>query len=76
MRSTLSRLAREKGHRVRVMGVLSAVVHMAKARVKKTLENPKEPKVRTKVPKAHTKAKHRKLVGLSGLENSKSETSS
>ena len=38
----------------------------AKARVKKTretpLENPKEPKVRTKVPKAHTKAKHRKLV--------------
>ena len=38
----------------------------AKARVKKamenTKENPKEPKVRTKVPKAYTRAKHRKLV--------------
>ena len=38
----------------------------AKARVKKTretpLENPQEPKVRTKVPKAHTRAKHRKVV--------------
>ena len=34
----------------------------AKARVKETRENPKELKVRTKVPKAHTKAKHRKLV--------------
>ena len=92
MRSTLSRLAKEKGHRVRAMGVLSAVEHIfnetamhakaqtsnrmakanrashgprvsphsqAKARVKKTRENPKEnpkePKVRTKVPKAHTR---------------------
>ena len=38
----------------------------AKARVKKTRENPKEhpkePKVRTKVPTAHTRAKNRKLV--------------
>ena len=38
----------------------------AKARVKKTRENPKEdpkePKVQTKVSKAHTRAKHRKLV--------------
>ena len=38
----------------------------AKARGKKTRENrkenPKEPKVRTKVLKAHTRAKHRKLV--------------
>ena len=38
----------------------------AKARVKKTRENPKdnpkEPKVRTKVPEAYTRAKHRKLV--------------
>ena len=38
----------------------------AKARVKKTRENskenPKEPKVRTKLPKAYTRAKHRKLV--------------
>ena len=38
----------------------------ATVRVKKTRENPeenpKEPKVRTKVPKAHTRAKHRKLV--------------
>ena len=91
MRSTIARLAMEKGHQVRVMGVLSAVVHIfnetamhakaqasnsltkanrashgprvrAKARVKKTRENPKEhPKV-PKVPKAHTRAKHRKLV--------------
>ena len=95
MRSTLSRLAKEKSHRVRVMGVLSAVEHIfnetamharaqasnrlakanrashgprereAKSRVKKTMENtketPKEPEVRTKVPKACTRAKHRKL---------------
>ena len=33
-----------------------------RAGVKKTRKNPKEPKVRTKVPKAHTRAKHRKLV--------------
>ena len=37
-----------------------------KGKVKKTRgnpkEHPKEPKVRTKVPKAHTRAKHRKLV--------------
>ena len=32
------------------------------SRVGKTRENPKEPKVRTKVPKTYTKAKHRKLV--------------
>ena len=34
----------------------------AKVRVGKTRENPKEPKVRTKVPKAYPRAKHRKLV--------------
>ena len=34
----------------------------AKARVKKIKENPKEPQVRTKVPKACTRAEHRKLV--------------
>ena len=28
MQSTLSRLAKEKGHRVRVMGVVSAVEHI------------------------------------------------
>ena len=28
MQSTLSRLAKEKGHQVRVMGVLSAVMHI------------------------------------------------
>ena len=83
----VSRLAKERDHRVRAMGVLSAVVHIfnetamdakaqgsnrmvkaniashgsrvrAKARVKKTRVNPKEPKV----PEAHTKAKYRKLV--------------
>ena len=51
----------------------------AKARVKKTIgnpkESPKEPKVRSKVPKAHTRGKTSK-TGLSGLENSKSERSS
>ena len=92
MRSILFRLALEKGHRVRVMGVLSAVEHIfnetamharaqasnrlakanrashsprvrAKVRVKRIRENPKcKPKVRTKVPKACTRAKHRKLV--------------
>ena len=40
----------------------------AKARVTRTSENPKEsrkePKVRTKLPKAHTRVKHRKLVYL------------
>ena len=50
----------------------------AKVRVKKTRENPKgnpkEPKVRTKVPKAY-KGKTSK-TGLPGLENSKSETNS
>ena len=113
MRLTLSHPAREKGHQVRVMGVLSAGVRIfneiamhtraaqasnrmakanrashgprvsfhtqAKAKVRKTVENPKknpkEPKVPTKVPKAYTKAKHRK-AGLSGLENSKSDASS
>ena len=39
---------------------------LTQARVKRASENPKEnpeePKVRTKVPKAYTKAKHRKLV--------------
>ena len=34
----------------------------AKARVKKTRENPKESRVRTKVPKLRTRAEHRKLV--------------
>ena len=90
MQSTLSLVWQgEKGHQVRAMGVLSAVVHIfneiamhakaqasnrmakansashgprvsphnqAKVRVRKTRdkskENPKEPKVRTKVPKA------------------------
>ena len=99
MQSPLSILSKEKDHRVRAMGVLSALEHIfnetamharaqasnrmamanrashglrasshsqAKARVKKTREkpkeHPKEPKVRIKVPKACTKAKHRKLV--------------
>ena len=109
--SSLSRLAKEKGHRVRVMGVVSAVEHIfnetdmharaqtsnrtakantashgprvsphsqAQARVKKTMENPKEPKARTKdpkVPKAQARAKTSK-AGPSGLANSKSEASS
>ena len=99
--STLSLLPKEKDHRVRVMDVLSAVVHitneismhakaqasnrMAKAsrarhgprvsphtqakvrlrenRKENPKENPKEPKVRTKEPKAYTRAKtHRKRV--------------
>ena len=99
MLSTLSRLARDKDHRARAMGVSSAVeqifnetaVHekaqasnrmakanrasrgpresphsQAKARGKKTRgypkENPKEPKVRTKVPKAHTRWSLRSLT--------------
>ena len=103
-----SRLAKGKGHRVRVMGVISALEHIcngtamhakaqasnrmakanrashgprvrAKARVKKTLKNPKEkpkePKARTKVPKACTGAKTSKF-GLSGRANSKQEASS
>ena len=96
--NSLARLAKEKGHRVRAMGVLSAVAHIfketamharaqtsnrmakanrashgprvsphsqAKVRVRKRenpKESPKEPRVRTKTPKAHTRAKHRKLV--------------
>ena len=85
--NSLSRLAKEKGNRVRVMGVLSAVEHnfnetamharaqgsnrlakanrashgprvRAKAIAKRTTENPMDPKV----SKAHTRAKHRKLV--------------
>ena len=51
-----------------------------KARVKKTMENskenPKEPKVRTKVPKAHTRAKHRKLVSQVLKTRNQSEESS
>ena len=110
-RSTLSRLPKETDHRVRAMGVVSAVEHIfsetamhakaqtsnrmakadrasygprvsphfqAKARVKKTMRNPKEspkePKVRSKVPKAHTRVKPK--AGLSGFENSKSDASS
>ena len=46
----LSLLATEKGHRVRVMGV------------KRTKENPKESSKEPKVPKAHARVKHRKLV--------------
>ena len=49
-----------------------------KERVKRTRENPKgnpkEPKVRTKVPKAYTRKTSNS--GLSGLANSKSEASS
>ena len=104
---SLSRQAKEKAHRVRAMGVFSAVEHIfketamhakaqaisrmakanrashgprvsphsqAKVRVKKARENPKEPKVRNKVPKAYTRAKHRELV--SSLENSESDASS
>ena len=88
--NSLSRLAKEKCHQGRVMGVFSAVVHIfnetamharaqaryhmaktsrashgprvsAKARVKKTRENPKEnpkePKVRTKVQR-HTQGQN------------------
>ena len=84
-------LVKEKGHRVRAMGVSIAVEHMfnetamharaqasnclaegnsashgprvrAKARVKKTSENPKENPMKPKVPKARTRAKRRKLV--------------
>ena len=107
MRSILSRLAKEKGHRVRVMGVSRAVEHIfsetamhpkaqasnrmakanrashaprvsshsqAKARVKKTRENPKE---NPKEPRCQrlTQGQTSKAV-LSGLENSKSEASS
>ena len=96
--NSLSRLEKEKDHRVRAMGVLSAVEDtfndtkaqasnriakanrashgprvslqsQAKEIVKRTKENPKdcpkEQRVRTKdpkVPKAHAKVKHRKLV--------------
>ena len=91
MRSILSRLAKEKGNRVRAMGVLSAVEHnfnetamharaqvsnrlakanrashgprvRAKARTKRTRENPEENPMEPKVPKVRTRAKHRKLV--------------
>ena len=91
--NSLSRLARDKGHQVRVMSVFCAVEHIfnetamhakaqasnrlakanrashgprasphsqAKARAKKTREtpqeNPREAKVRSKVPKAYTRA--------------------
>ena len=97
--NSLSRLPKEKDHRVRAMCVVSVVEHIfnetvmhakaqasnrlakanrvshgprvsphsqAKARVKKTRTNPKENakgrQVRTKVPKAYTRAKHRMLV--------------
>ena len=91
MRSILSRLAKEKGHRVRVMGVSCAVEHIfnetamharaqasnrlahankashgprvrAEVRTKNTREKPKDPKMRAKVPKAFSRATHRKLV--------------
>ena len=38
-------------------------------------ESPKEPKMRSEVPKAHTRVKTSR-TGVSGVENSKSETSS
>ena len=84
-------LMKEKGHRVRVLGVSSAVKHIfnetatharaqasnrlarssrarhgprvrAKERVKRTRENPKGNPKEPKVPKAHTRVKHRKWV--------------
>ena len=52
----------------------------AEVRVKKTRENPKEnpkePKVRIKVPKAHLHKGKTPKAGLSVLESSKSEASS
>ena len=88
--STLSRQAKEMGHQVLAMGVLSAVEHIfnetamqartpasngpakankashgprvkAKEVAKRTMENSKGPKD-PKVPTAHAKVKHRKLV--------------
>ena len=52
----------------------------AKARVQKTMKNPrenlKEPKLRTKVPEASIHKGKSSKTGLSGLENPKSEASS
>ena len=107
MRSTLSRLAKEKGHRVRVMGVKNAVEHIfnesamharaqasnrlakanrachgprvrAKAGVLRTRENPRGKSKGTKSANQGAKGFHKGKTwetGLSGLENSKSETS-
>ena len=97
-------LAKEKGNRVRAMGVLSAVEHnfnetamharaqvsnrlakanrashgprvRAKARTKRTRENPEENPMEPKGAKGSHKGKTSK-TGLSGLENSKAEASS
>ena len=100
MLSTLSRLAKEHCHRVRAMGVLSAVEHIfketamhakaqarnrmakanrashgprvkAKARVKKTMENPKEKSKGTKSANQGAGGLHKGKTskdGLSGLE--------
>ena len=91
MRSTLSRLAKEKGDRVRAMGVSSAVEDIfneiamnakaqasncmakanrashgprvrAKERVMRTRDYPKDSPKKPKVPEAHTRVQHRKLV--------------
>ena len=47
----------------------------AKEKVRRTRRNPKESPKEPKVPKAHTRVKHR-YTGLSGLDNSKTDTSS
>ena len=98
MRSTLSRLAKEKGPRVRVMGVSSAVEHIfnettmhartqASNRLAKAKregegnreENNGNSKGKSKGANQGAKGSHKgetPKTGLSGLENSKSVTSS
>ena len=96
--NSLSHLAKEKGPRVRVMGVSSKVEHMfnetamhARARASNRLaraksegkgnreENEGDSKGKSKGANQDAKGSHKgetSKTGLSGLENSKSETSS
>ena len=82
MRSILSRLAREKGHRVRVMGVSSAVEHIfnetamhartqASNRLAKANRASHGPRVRAKVTVKRTREKSKgKSKGTKGAKGS------
>ena len=81
--NSLSLLAKEKGHRVRVMGVFCAMEHIFNeaamharaqassrlAKANRASHGPREPTV----PKARTRVKHRKLVSQV-LKKTSSET--
>ena len=84
MRSILSRLAREKGHRIRVVGVVSAVEHMvnetamhartpASTRLAKANRASHGPRVRAKMRVKRTRANPKEIEGTNGAKGSRAK---